>query len=396
MQANRLRSFLTMSMVGMGIFCLVGVASVMEGVRSNVSSTFEQQGSHQLQIVSKVRKSAFRKRGRKQRGVPLLRYREMQAFARQYPARYGEVSMEVDGGSVRLSLPDQYKDTEGEFTLSGSDEKMLMSRDMALSVGRNFTTHEVRAIQHVSLIGEHVAQKVLGMDTHPIGKTIVAGSRRLKVIGVLKAKHESDATQNLVVVPHGLARSLSQKPRFSAHVSVSTEVDFDEAHAEAVRIMRLIRGDRPREENSFEMERSDFLIDQFNRVFAYVALGAGSISFLTLLGACVGLTNIMLVYVKERTQEIGLRKAIGSTPNRIQLQFLTEAIVTCQLGGTMGIVLGAGVALFVAKLMQITFFFPWVSVLLGLSVSTLVGLLSGYLPARQAAVVDPVESLRYE
>ncbi len=160
--------------------------------------------------------------------------------------------------------------------------------------------------------------------------------------------------------------------------------------------MRAIRQDPVKQENSFEIKINKSLAEKLGEITGYLRIGGFTIGFITLLGASIGLMNIMLVSVTERTREIGIRKALGATPQMIRQQFLIEAIVICQMGGMIGIILGLGIGNLTSLFIDGAFVIPWLWILFGVTIGMVVGLLSGYLPARKAAKLDPIESLRFE
>ena len=166
---------------------------------------------------------------------------------------------------------------------------------------------------------------------------------------------------------------------------------------EATGIMRLVRHD-PIGEESFEVKRSESLAEALDEITGYLRVGGLGIGFITLLGASIGLMNIMMVSVTERTREIGIRKALGATPKLIRQQFIIEAIVVCQLGGILGVVLGIGIGNLVTSLIgdNISFIIPWAWIIMAFVLGLVVGLGSGYYPAWKASKLDPIESLRFE
>jgi putative ABC transport system permease protein len=179
-------------------------------------------------------------------------------------------------------------------------------------------------------------------------------------------------------------------------VRTDSPTDIEPAKGEAIGLMRNIRKDRIGAENSFEITQSDSLAGIVIDSISTVTSAAAIIGIITLLGAAIGLMNIMLVSVTERTREIGIRKSLGATRSVIRRQFLTEAIVICQLGGLLGIILGVLIGNLISFAIGGTFIIPWLWIISGVTLCFFVGLLSGIYPAIKASNLDPIEALRYE
>lgn len=265
--------------------------------------------------------------------------------------------------------------------------------------GRNFSQAEIENGSDVILLGKDVVAKIFEPYDTAVGKLVTIGSKKFKVVGVLASKGASQiATDNQVMVPLENARFSfpADNVSYDVNVMVNDPNDLDIAIEEAGGILRAVRHLRVNDENDFDIAKSERLADQILDQLKYVKIATVIIGILTLIGAGIGLMNIMLVSVNERTREIGVSKALGATKRIIRLQFLTEAIVICQIGGILGIILGIGMGNLVGVFLKSGFIFPYFWVVSGWSFTFLVGLAAGIYPAIKAADLDPVEALRYE
>ena len=219
------------------------------------------------------------------------------------------------------------------------------------------------------------------------------------VIGILEKQGSSfgGGGDNRIIIPIETSRKLRPTANYEITIFVDNLERVNDDMSYSQNLFKILRGDMIGSENSFEIEKNESLNSELDEISTYLKIGGFTIGFITLLGASIGLMNIMLVSVTERTREIGLRKSIGATPKIIRDQFLIESILICLIGGfggvTLGILFGNLVTIFIGGG---SFIIPWLWVLTGLLISTLVGILSGYIPAKKASALDPIESLRFE
>jgi putative ABC transport system permease protein len=280
--------------------------------------------------------------------------------------------------------------TSGYFETAGLD----------IEKGRIFSSHEEDNGWAVAVIGNKVASELFGKNEDPLEKIISVGSGKYRVIGVMKSKGDAfgGGPDQAVLLPvHNVATHFSRpNMNYTINIKPNNPLHLDYAVSEAEGVFRIVRNLKARDQSDFNIEKSDSLAQILLENIKYVTIAATLIGIITLIGAAVGLMNIMLVAVAERTREIGTRKAIGAKSSTIKQQFLFEAIVICQLGGLLGIVLGILMGNVISLITGSTFVVPWLWMALGVVISFTVGLTSGYLPAVQASKLDPIEALRYE
>ncbi|HKL02466.1 MAG TPA: FtsX-like permease family protein, partial [Cryomorphaceae bacterium] len=254
----------------------------------------------------------------------------------------------------------------------------------------------------VAIIGMDVVNKLFENQSisNAIGKPISIGGDRYTTIGILEEKGSSIgfSGDNQILLPLRNAKLNFQgsESNYTINVQTTSSMNSEAAEVIAEGVMRNVRGDRPTDVSTFGISKSDKLAQVFISEISTITAIATLIGAITLLGAAIGLMNIMLVSVTERTREIGIRKAVGASAKRVRNQFLAEAILISQIGGIMGIVLGIVIGNVVSVSIGSTFIIPWVWIIGGVVLCFFVGVASGYYPAKKAAKLDPIEALRHE
>lgn len=281
------------------------------------------------------------------------------------------------------------------------DENYLEGKGFTILAGRNITAKEASQGAYVTVIGmELVKQLFDGNSANAIDKMISAGTIRLRVIGVLNEKGSSmgGSQDRTLLIPLFTGKRYfgTSSTDYSIFVATNDALTIDNAIAAATGLFRNIRKLKASQDNDFEMKKPDQLLNIIKENTLYLRLAAVGIGLITLVGAAIGLMNIMLVSVTERTREIGICKAIGATSSNILNQYLTEAVVISILGGIVGIVLGILIGNIVTIILGGSFLIPWLWIFVAVVTCLIVGLISGIFPAMKAAALDPIEALRYE
>jgi putative ABC transport system permease protein len=289
--------------------------------------------------------------------------------------------------------------TEPGLTFGGTNEHFLLANQFSIDAGRNFTAEDVVLARPVAILGQEVVKKLFPAES-PLGKMIKIGGRTYTVIGTFaeKGTNFGQTQDDFVMTP--ITRFLSDygAARFSVNLATQapSQAQYNETVDRAITAMRIVRSLKAEDENDFELYSNDSLIAAFAQVADVVRAGALVISAIALIAASIGIMNIMLVSVTERTKEIGIRKSIGARRVSILTQFLIEAVVLSLTGGVVGILLGVVTGNALAIWLNAAVVFPWDWAGIGLLICTLIGVGAGLYPAIKAANLDPIESLRYE
>jgi putative ABC transport system permease protein len=392
---NRLRTSLTALIIAIGIMALVGILTAIDGIKQYTSDAFSSMGANSFTIRN--RGTGIKFGGGRRKTYQSIRYEEADKFKKTFkvPALVS-VNTNVSGAAT-VKFNDVK--TNPNISVIGADENYLVTGGYKLAEGRSFSLSELQYGANVVIIGDEIKTKLFKKQ-EPIDKIISIGANKFRVIGVTAPKGSSAGLggDKVCIIPVFKAKQIntSKNPSFTIGVTVSQATAMDATAGEATSLFRNIRRLPIGRDDNFEMTRSDSVQQQLGDQMKVMTIAGMVIGLITLIGASIGLMNIMLVSVTERTREIGIRKAIGATPAVIRKQFLIESVVICMMGGIGGIVLGMAVGNWIAVAISGAFVIPWTWITLAICLCTTIGLLSGFYPANKASKLDPVEALRYE
>jgi len=396
-KSNLLRAVLTLLIIAIGITCLVGMLTAIDTVLLSMSSSFNRMGANSF-TISPSRASNNNGKNIK-RGDPII-FKQAMDFKDNYDFPGTKVAINT---FCKWNSTLKYKDqkTNPNIRLIGIDENYLSASSYELEIGRNFSKTEIENGTHQIIIGNEIV-KLLFKDKieNVLHETISVGNTRYKVIGVLKSKGSTMTASNdrRVFIPIVNAKRYYgfAERNYSILASISDATKIDDAVSNAIGKMRNIRRLKAKEINDFRIRKSDGILETLKDMTTELRVSTIVIALMTLLGAAIGLMNIMLVSVTERTREIGVRKALGASRSNILFQFLVEAIVITIMGGILGIIFGIGIGGIIAALLKGQFIIPFNWMALAITVCVIVGVVSGLYPAIKASRLDPIEALRYQ
>jgi len=396
LRANKLRSSLTLLGIVIGVFAVISAVTAVDVIDLYFKDSLQVFGSSTFSVERyAVQVGSGRDR---ERYHPPITYAQVRQLEDKTTPDL-TVSLE-EGFDYNVAVRSEWRETNPNVNLYGTDDDFLGNFGYEMDEGRPLAGPDMQNARPVALLGATVAEELFPTTT-PVGKKVQIGRVRLKVVGVLEEKGSFlgfDPDSRVFAPITYLLGTYGDGGRNIGDVTVrtATPAQIPAAQQQVRQHMRVIRQVPPGDPDTFVMETNDSIRSTLDQFTGTLAMGGALVGLISLLAAGVGIMNIMLVSVTERTKEIGIRKAVGAKWRNILGQFLLEAVVLCQIGGLVGIVLGGLGGNMTAVYFDISPSFPWIWAGIAVGGVTLLAVIFGGYPAYKAARLDPIESLRYE
>jgi putative ABC transport system permease protein len=393
--ANKLRSALTVSGIAIGIFSVISVMTTISALQNSIETGLTFLGANTFQFAKYPTLNALGdERFKNRRNID---YQTYLTFVRLIGDTVELVTPKVFDTNVQAVL--EGRKTNPNLEICGTNQGFIFSNNFQIAAGRNLSTQDVEFARSVCVIGKEIVDRLFP-EGGAIGKSIRLDGRTYEVIGAFAPKGEAFGANddNTVIIPitKFFENYGSRNRTVNIAVQARNQIVYERTMGYAIGVFRKARGLKPEDPNDFEIYSNDSLAVAFRSIAGVVRIGAFVISTIALVAAGVGIMNIMLVSVTERTKEIGVRKSLGARQRDIRFQFLLEALFLSLLGAFSGIILGVAAGNALAGFLKAELVFPWGWSLAGVLACSAIGIIFGLYPAHKAASLDPIEALRYE
>jgi len=393
MRSNKLRSILTTLGIIIGVATIIGMMTIVQGLQNYMVSQLSVLGSNTFQ-VQKNPAMNFGRLDEKYRNRKNLTLEHAEAIKMAPEVKAVGPEDWIWGKVVRY----KEKRTNPDIVMAGATPEFQVANGYFVDEGRFVTQADVDLRRNVIVLGKDIVE-FLFPHSSPLGKDVRVDAYKFRVIGTLEEQGGSfgQSKDNYIIIPITTAQKYyGDRRSLNITVQVKDVEKIDLAIEQTIGLLRIARKVGPGEPNDFEIFTSESLVDTFNDLSKYVKIAAIGIAFISLLVGGIGIMNIMLVSVTERTREIGIRKSVGAKKSDILWQFIIEAVILSNIGGVIGILGGVLIGVFVGSVTPLPTAIPLWSVFLGIGFCSMVGLFFGIFPAAKASRLDPIVALRYE
>ena len=396
-KTNKLRSLLTLFGIAVGVFSIIAVMTAMNALQYSIENGMSQLGANTFQVQKypigfhmgpgSWDKYRNRKNLTVEEGTIVKEKSKLANYVGLEAWLYGKV---VKSNKFQ---------TNPNINIAGENLEGLITNDFIVDYGRGFSESDLQLSRRVGILGKNIAKKLFP-NSSAIGQEVRVDNVVFDVIGVFQDKGglfgDPGLNEYLIMPLSTFMDNFGRERSIHIMVQAKSKALYQECIEEVTSILRIARKVRPGNESDFEIFSNETLIREFNDLTKYIKLGVTGISFIALIAAGIGIMNIMLISVTERTREIGIRKSIGAQKKNILSQFLLEAVILSEFGGLIGIIFGVLVGNILASFMGINGIIPVDWVIIGVLICSIVGISFGVYPAWKAANLDPIESLRFE
>ncbi len=394
LRTNKLRSILTTLGIVIGVMTVIGMMTIIRGINATVEEQFSQIGTNTfyIQKYPAISMGEFDEKYRNRKDLTIEQAEKIKEKANLVSM----VSPEMFAWGERVKYGREK--TNADVVVYGGSEDWQVINGRFVKDGRFLNKVDIHSARPICIIGTDIVETLFPF-TDPIGKQIRVGANRYEVVGILEEKGSffGQSQDNIVVLPYSVfQRAYGNRREVAIVVQAKRTELLNAAIDEVIGILRVARKVPPGKPNDFEIITRDSLTDTWKQLTGVVFAAAVGIAMISLLVGGIGIMNIMLVSVTERTREIGIRKSIGARRKDILWQFIVEAIVLSALGGIIGVVIGVGLGLLIGAISPLPAAVPIWAVFVGLGFSSMVGLFFGIYPAAKAARLNPIVALRYE
>jgi len=395
LKANKLRSSLTVLGIIIGIFSIISISTVISMLQNSIEEGISALGKNtfQIQKFPIIQMGRFSDKIRNRKNIKIEDYNRLKKLLVEAK------SVGAEQWQFGKMIKSKYESTNPNVQIAGVTTEALPNNEWIVIDGRTINNNDLLRYKRVCILGADVTKKLFKF-IDPIGQEIKIDGLRLEVIGMFEPQGQlfGQSRDNFIATPLTTFQNKYGKHSRSINITVMAynAQTYNDTIEAAIGYMRTIRKVPAGEDNDFDIFSNESLIMQVGNITQYIKLGAIIVAFIALLAAGIGIMNIMLVSVTERTREIGIRKAIGAKKRNILFQFSIEAITLCQFGGIIGIIMGVGVGNLAGSFLNAQPTLPMDWIIIGVSLCVLIGITFGTYPAYKAANLDPIEALRYE